>query len=607
MRSSQLTCALDLRPEPVLTIGVTGHRRLQINSADAHHMEESVRLVLGTLRSSLEQVVTADASFFSAHPPRLRIISMIAEGADVLVCNVARSMKIQISCVLPFPANDYLQDFTTPERARMTSQAIDDAAARLVLPGSRNEGDRAYERANQVILAHSDILLAVWDGARAAGRGGTGDVVQAAVDAAVPTVVVNPQPLTDVMFIRAPTEIEFDGPSAFELPRRPLSVSAATELVRNALGPPSGNTQRQNLQELFEETAPPKTWRVEYPILLKVVAFKSREKLAHNVAIETKFAQAADEQHQSESKGVDRLLGYRLRRLDALAAHYSQKYRSSVVSGSIFLIVAAAIPGIVGLLVPQVAGQAIILQVVANGLILIDGYIREKNRWQERWLDFRTTAERLRSLLFLQPLGLAAAAPTWRLPDRRGGSVGEWYVTRGSREFGPPSSAITASEVAALKERLIHVHINEQVRYHRQTARQLGGLDRCLRLGARVALGGAAAVGFAFAVSVYNAGTAAVGWKGVAMLLLVVLPAATTAFNALRAEADLVRLVERSIGATVTLRRMASALRALQPTYDAVAVAAGRVAGMMGAELYDWRFVLESRQSRLQRRKRGRG
>jgi hypothetical protein len=114
-------------------------------------------------------------------------------------------------------------------------------------------------------------------------------------------------------------------------------------------------------------------------------------------------------------------------------------------------------------------------------------------------------------------------------------------------------------------------------------------------------------VGLAFAVSVYNAGTAAVGWKRVAILLLVALPAATTAFNALRAEADLVRLVERSIGATVTLRRMASALRALQPSYDTVAVAAGRVAGMMGSELYDWRFVLESRQSRLRRRKRGRG
>ena len=525
----------------------------------------------------------------------------------MLVCSVARSMNIHISCVLPFPANEYLQDFTTPECARMASQAIDDAAARLVLPGTRGEGDRAYERANQIILTHSDILLAIWDGVRAAGRGGTGDVVQAAVDAGLPTVIVEPQSSTDVMLIRAPTEIEFDGPSAFELPRRPFSVSAATDLVRKAVEPPSGKTQRQNLRELFEETAPPKTWRVEYPILLKLVALKSREKVARNAAVDARSARADDDQHQSEAKDVDRLFGYRLRRLDTLAAHYSQKYRSSVVSGSILLVVVAAVPGIVGLLFPQVAGQAIVLQVVANGLILIDGYIREKNRWQERWLDFRTTAERLRSLLFLQPLGLTPAVPTWRLPDRRGGSVAEWYVTRGSREFGPPSSAITISEVAAAKDRLINVHINEQVRYHRQTARQLGGLDRCLRLGARVALGCAAAVGLAFALSVYNAGTAAVGWKGVAILLLVVLPAVTTAFNALRAEADLVRLVERSIGATVTLRRMASALKTRQPTYDSVAVAAGRVAGMMGAELYDWRFVLESRQSRLQRRKRGPG
>jgi hypothetical protein len=89
-----------------------------------------------------------------------------------------------------------------------------------------------------------------------------------------------------------------------------------------------------------------------------------------------------------------------------------------------------------------------------------------------------------------------------------------------------------------------------------------------------------------------------VSWRPLALVLLFALPAATSAFQGLRAEADLARLAERSATAAIALARLRRLLDAASPTYDHVAVAATRAASIMGAELSDWRFVLERRRAR---------
>src|SRR5205807_7548272 len=65
------------------------------------------------------------------------------------------------------------------------------------------------------------LLIAVWDGQRANGRGGTGDVVQAAVAARIPVIVVDPSSLHAEMLTHR-ADREFDPPFATDLPRRPL-------------------------------------------------------------------------------------------------------------------------------------------------------------------------------------------------------------------------------------------------------------------------------------------------------------------------------------------------------------------------------------------------
>ena len=124
-------------------------------------------------------------------------------------------------------------------------------------------------------------------------------------------------------------------------------------------------------------------------------------------------------------------------------------------------------------------------------------------------------------------------------------------------------------------------------------------------LDARFSLGAAIAVAALYGLSVYvladiNRDT----WKPIAIVVFSVLPAMAAAFNGIRAYADLVRLSERSAMMAAGLARLRRTIRSAPMNYDRVAAAAARLAGIMGDELTEWRFVLESRWARAHRARR---
>ena len=87
----------------------------------------------------------------------------------------------------------------------------------------------------------------------------------------------------------------------------------------------------------------------------------------------------------------------------------------------------------------------------------------------------------------------------------------------------------------------------------------------------------------------------------IAILVFFVLPAMAAAFNGIRAAADLGLLAERSAMMAAALARLRRVILSTPMNYDGVAVAAVRSAGIMGDELGEWRFVLESRRARARR------
>jgi hypothetical protein len=94
------------------------------------------------------------------------------------------------------------------------------------------------------------------------------------------------------------------------------------------------------------------------------------------------------------------------RRIDDLATYYSELYRSSTVTRFLVVVIVTFVAAMVGLLSASASRYSPIAQAVVNGIILVDAAYGGYRRWQERWLDYRSIAEHMRSLRFLQMLGV---------------------------------------------------------------------------------------------------------------------------------------------------------------------------------------------------------
>ena len=268
-RRMYLSMLAELLPLPVFAVGLTGHRDVAANREGAKEIESSISKVLEALQRALGPAFLQEAAFFSPATPILHLITMGAEGAELLGMGAAEKCKIKVSTVFPFAWEDYRDDFSA-SAAAMAAEIIPRIHSALELPGRRAEGPRAYERANDVILSHIDLLVAVWDGGRAQGRAGTGDVVQAAVAKGIQIIVINPlSPNAPTLLAAAPID-DFELPTASDLARDPLPTDLIG-FVHAMISPPPRRAQRQGLVDLIAETPRSLRWRLEYPLLLKTV------------------------------------------------------------------------------------------------------------------------------------------------------------------------------------------------------------------------------------------------------------------------------------------------------------------------------------------------
>ena len=144
-------------------VGVTGHRRVD----DPEGVGAAVREVLGRVRER----------FAGAEGVRLEAVSPLAEGADRIVAReVLAEAGAALTVPLPFPAEDYSADFTAPASKAEFDELLGRAARVEVMPPAASRDD-GYERVGRWVVEHSDVLLALWDGAASRGRGGTAEIV----------------------------------------------------------------------------------------------------------------------------------------------------------------------------------------------------------------------------------------------------------------------------------------------------------------------------------------------------------------------------------------------------------------------------------------------
>jgi hypothetical protein len=192
----------DNRDTPRRVVGVTGHRRLP----DDARLTARVLEVLQTLCGA-------------GH--RLVVLSALAEGADRLVAEVGLAPPLcgALHALLPFDVADYRRDNVTPG-SLAEFQSLLDRAEMVEYPapppgtappsgrGGCLEGDArdaAYEWCGFQTVDRCDVLLTLWDGQPARGRGGTADVVAYARRAGKPLAWIHTTPPYEAVYERLPS------------------------------------------------------------------------------------------------------------------------------------------------------------------------------------------------------------------------------------------------------------------------------------------------------------------------------------------------------------------------------------------------------------------
>ncbi len=177
---------------PKLIIGTAGHRDIRPGEG-----------VISVIDDSLVRLM-------EIFPDRdIVVLSPLAEGADRMIYKRMRTLRTDtmLHAILPLEVNDYIRDFETPasidEFLEMLegSERIDIVMTRIsTMKGSPlddSQEDRrylrevSYEACGHMMVDLCDVLVAIWDGEKARGKGGTGEVVDHARSKEVPLVWIN--------------------------------------------------------------------------------------------------------------------------------------------------------------------------------------------------------------------------------------------------------------------------------------------------------------------------------------------------------------------------------------------------------------------------------
>ena len=130
-----------------------------------------LRIVLAAIRSGAGNSVKRIA------------LSALAEGSDRLFADTALGLGYRLEVLLPFSSSDYETTFSDEASTPYYRELLCSAGKITQLNGSLNDTAAAYEAVGQAMVDRSDIIVCVWDGREAAGRGGTPEIIEYAVNA----------------------------------------------------------------------------------------------------------------------------------------------------------------------------------------------------------------------------------------------------------------------------------------------------------------------------------------------------------------------------------------------------------------------------------------
>lgn len=116
-------------------------------------------------------------------------VSSLAAGADQLFATLILDQGGSVHAIIP--CREYERTFSEPDGLKQFN-ALLTRAQKIETLDYREPSEEAFLDAGRLVVDNSDLLIAVWDGQPAVGKGGTADIVDYARRRSVEVRVVWP-------------------------------------------------------------------------------------------------------------------------------------------------------------------------------------------------------------------------------------------------------------------------------------------------------------------------------------------------------------------------------------------------------------------------------
>jgi hypothetical protein len=376
-------------PGVPLLVGVVGHRDLVPDEVPA--IREAAERLLRELRDAQPDVP-------------VKLLSGQAEGADLVVADVAQRLDIDVIALLPFSAAQCRAELGT-DTARAAFDRTMASAEKFELPlaagTSARDGtrlgearDRQFERVGDLIAQHSSLLIAIWDGLDTEHRAGTARSIEQRRGRPV-AAGDEPQAAPDGLFFGADNDLTYE----IRCSRIGNIAAGAGKPGVRVVGFVTGETTIGSV----ERGIPPAL----ATLLQRTAEFNrdAREYAARIAEQGWPLASAAPEPVSGALLYLHRLFAP----ADWLAVHFRRCFtralaaRFSLWALMAYLLLAfkKAPDGLSGLL-----NIVAVLLVFALGWLL--AFWARRRRWDRRYVDYRALAEGLRVDFYWELAGVRA-------------------------------------------------------------------------------------------------------------------------------------------------------------------------------------------------------
>ncbi|MBK8247192.1 MAG: hypothetical protein IPK85_07355 [Gemmatimonadetes bacterium] len=613
-------------PLPRLTFRVAIAGTRELTDAGSAHLVGGWDTIASTIVAELRRIHASRtgahiARFYHPDLPVLRVTTGLAEGADSRIARAAvelraqlRDVHVEVGAVLPTDAATY-RDSREAAHRPVFDALVSECAYVIALDGqmARPEPDtsfakvrrgRAYRAQGALLLRHADLLVAAADSTQPGRTGGSMETVRAALERDLPVVFIDTA-RGGAWFIQPFHNLA--AALAADPPGREALVEAITAHLHDVLiDPDSGATAHAHdeglLEEYFGATGHAATHATIPPVNPAGERRPTRRERLWRW-FERRFQ--GDHHPLATDVPLEPVQPWRAR-ATSLNYHYAGLYRGAYLLNYTLAILAVTLAALSLVLLgqqhtPQVAAitgeeaalppgspllPVLLALAVLKGLIVVtiarNTHQATHGSWNDKMVDYRYLAERLRAMYYLPLLGSfeppSAAPPQYASRVVRQSAV-DWLFEAIVRSIPPaafthtvtiPGTAGASVTLHLLQPdarsglaRLQAQWIVAQAEYHRRLARTMDRLHQFLDTwGRRLNIAVIAFVAIDIALTIGELAhllpapvaefvSANLAWL---VFLAAVLPAVVAGLNAVRFQSECRRLADRSAVIRTILR-----------------------------------------------------